>query len=154
MIDLIQNDKSLNLRESLRGPKDSFDLADGFWVYTFTKKIGNEVLSFPRTFSNLGMALLADCDKNSDKKAREILPVLLKQPSFLPDACDFESFVTVCRERGTTLLLKPFVQSTEMQLLFCSYPYEAQRRITRLLLGLLPDVQLEDDYDQEDLDAE
>ena len=120
VIDLLQNDKSLNLRESLRGPEN-----DGIWIYTFSKKISGEEHKLERAFTNLGMALLADCDKNNDKKAREILSALLKQPSFLPDACDFESFVTVCRERGTTLLLKPFVQSAAMQLLFCSYPYEA-----------------------------
>ena len=54
-------------------------------------------------------------------------------------------------------MLKPFVQSAAMQMLFCSYPYEAQRRITRLLLGLLPEVQPSDfdDYgEHEDFDAD
>jgi len=58
----------MNLRESLRGPKDqqSGSLVDGCWVYTFTKKIREEKQKLTRTFRNLGMALLADCDKNND----------------------------------------------------------------------------------------
>ena len=68
-----------------------------------------------------------------------VLAALLKQSSFVPEATDFESFVAVCRAKGTNLLLKTFLQAYSMQLLFCSYPYQAQRRIVRLLLGLSPD---------------
>lgn len=34
-----------------------------------------------------------------------------------------------------------------MQFLFDSYPYESQRRITRLLLGLLPDIMTDQFYE-------
>lgn len=90
-------------------------------------------------FSNLGMALLADCEHANDKNAMAVLAALLKQPSFVPEAIDFESFVTICRAKGTNLLLKTFLQSYSMQLIFCSYPYQSQRRIVRLLLGLTQD---------------
>lgn len=41
-----------------------------------------------------------------------------------------------------------------MQFLFDSYPYESQRRITRLLLGLLPDVMTEELDDGEEMESE
>ena len=44
------------------------------------------------------------------------------------------------RDHGATLVLKPFLQASSMQLLFDSYPYAAQRSITRLLLGLTSQV--------------
>jgi len=52
---------------------------------------------------------------------------------------DFESFVTVCRGSTKTMMLKAFVQTYQMQFIFCSLPYESQKRITRLLLGLTAD---------------
>lgn len=55
--------------------------------------------------------------------------------------------MAVWRERGSTLLLKPFLQAASMQFLFDSYPYESQRRITRLLLGLLPDIMPDQFYE-------
>ena len=88
-------------------------------------------------FSNLGLALL--CDKANDPKAREILQLLIKQPSFVLEAVDFESLVKVCRGSGRTLFMKIIVQSYSMQFIFSSYPLEAQRRIVRLLLGYTQD---------------
>ncbi len=82
---------------------------------------------------------MADCQHSNDKDAIAVLAQLLKQPSFIPEATDFESFVAVCRAKGTTLLLKTFLQAYRMQFIFSSYPYFMQRRIVRLLLGLSPD---------------
>ncbi len=59
-----------------------------------------------RTFKNLGFAILAD---SNHKEASTILTHLLKQPFFVPEAEDFESFVAVCRARGASLLLKAFL---------------------------------------------
>ena len=68
-----------------------------------------------------------------------ILVQLFKQRSFVPEAIDFLSFVTACRALGRTNLLKTFVQTYSMQFIFSSYSLDYQRRITRLLLGLLTD---------------
>jgi len=57
------------------------------------------------------MAILADCEHSNDKKSIAVLVALLKQPSFVPEAIDFESFVAICRARGTNLLLKTFLQA-------------------------------------------
>lgn len=85
------------------------------------------------------MALLADCEHNQDKQAHKILVALLKQPSFVPEANDFDSFVQICMLKRTNLLLKTFLQSFQMQFVFSSYSYERQRRIVRMLLGISPD---------------
>jgi len=134
--DLLSADKCVNLRESMRGPKELHVLEDGNWQYTF-KAGQEETVVLP--FKNLGMAILADCEHAKDKQAMAVLVALLRQPSFVPEATDFLSFVAVCRAKGTNLLLKTFVQSYQMQFLFSSYPYGIQRKITRLLLGLIPD---------------
>lgn len=64
---------------------------------------------------------------------------LLRQPSFIPTAQDFESFVTICLFKKTQQMLKTFLQSFQMQYIFCSYPMDIQKRIVRMLLGLSPD---------------
>ena len=57
----------------------------------------------------------------------------------MPEAVDFESLIKVCRASGRTLFMKIIVQSYPMQFIFSSYPIEAQRSITRLLLGYTDD---------------
>lgn len=84
------------------------------------------------------MAILADREPG-DKHSLGILVQLFKQRSFVPEAIDFLSFVTACRALGRTNLLKTFVQTYSMQFIFSSYSLDDQRRITRLLLGLLTD---------------
>ena len=54
----------------------------------------------------------------------------------MPEPVDFESIVRVCRGSGRVMMLKNFLSTFSVQFIFSSYPYEAQRRITRLLLGL------------------
>ena len=93
-------------------------------------------------FKNLGFALLADREPN-DKQSLSILATLLKQLSFVPEYVDFESIVTVCRSSGRILMLKNFLQAHSIQCIFSSYPYDAQRRIARLLIGLTSDGQNE-----------
>ena len=58
---LIENDKFVNLRESLTGPKDLYseDKPIKRWVYAFDSP-GEIRLQF----ENLGFALLADCEPN------------------------------------------------------------------------------------------
>ena len=92
-------------------------------------------------FSNLGLALL--CDNANDAKSREILQVLTQQPSFVPEATDFESVLKVCRGSGRTLFMKIMVQSYNMQFIFSSYPLDAQKRIVRLLLGFTHEIDAE-----------
>ena len=133
MKDILENDTAVSLRESLRGPVDLHQPDNGQWNYTYT--FGSGDLTVP--FSNLGLALL--CENANDPKAREILQLLIKQPSFVPEAVDFESLIKVCRGSGRTLFMKIIVQSYSMQFIFSSYPLEAQRRIVRLLLGYTPD---------------
>ena len=122
----------MNLRESLRGPVEKHNLEGGIWNYEFVK----DDLSMP--FQSLGFALLADTAAN-DKQGLSILVSLLKHPSFVPELIDFESFVTVCRGKCKTMMLKAFVQAYSMQFIFSSFPLDAQTRITRLLLGLTSD---------------
>ena len=88
---------------------------------------------------NLGFALLGDCEHNDDKKNQLMLVQLLRQPSFVPHPVDFESFVTICLFKKTNLLLKTFLQSFQMQVIFTSFPLETQKRIMRLIMGLSPD---------------
>lgn len=57
---MLENDNSINLRESLRGPVDLHQPENGLWQYTYSFSSGN--LTVP--FSNLGLALL--CDKAKD----------------------------------------------------------------------------------------
>lgn len=136
--DILEKDKLVNLRESLSGPKEIFE-AQGQplkrWRYTFSSP-GEITLEF----ENIGFALVADCDHNTTPNHHQAMLVqLLKQPSFIPEPHDFESFVTICLLKKTTLMLKTFLQSFQMQFIFQSFHYERQRRIIRLLLGLSPD---------------
>ena len=55
---MVKHDKSLNLRESLRGPA----LKDSCWILTYTKKVQGAEIEMTRKFSNLGMALLVTDD--------------------------------------------------------------------------------------------
>jgi len=130
--DLISNDRAVNLRESLRGPADIYEPENGLWSYEF---ICGELTP---PFKNLGLALLADREPN-DKQSLSILATLLKQESFLPEYADLESIVRVCRASGRILMLKNFLQTFQIHCIFSSYPYDAQRRIVRLLLGLTSD---------------
>ena len=57
----------------------------------------------------------------------------------MPEHTDFESIVKVCRGSGRILMLKNFLQALPIQCIFSSYPYDAQRRIVRLMLGLTAD---------------
>ena len=127
--DLLENDGSVNLREALRGPVDLQDPDTSLWNYEFLR--GN--LTLP--FQHLGIALLCDREPN-DKQSLSILNSILKQPSFVPEPVDFESIVRVCRGSGRVMMLKNFLSTFSVQFIFSSYPYESQRRITRLLLGL------------------
>lgn len=150
---IIEHDQSLNLRESMRGPKDQKNLVADCWTYNYTKRVKEQDTQKSCKFSNLGMALIVACDKSKDSQVRAVLATLLQQAQFLPDARDFESFVTMWRDHGSALVLKPFLQASSMQLLFQSYPYESQRRITRLLLGLILDeeeskVSMEQDHSE------
>ena len=138
----MNHDQRLNLREALRGPKDYKGLTDSdCWTFNYTKRVGEQETQKSCKFSNLGMALLVASEKSKDSQVRAVLAMLLQSDYFLPDAQDFESLITVWRDLGSTLVMKPFIQSGHMQLLFNSYNYDAKRRITRLLLGLSPDQQ-------------
>lgn len=135
--DMLEKDKLVNLRESLSGPREIFE-AQGQplkrWRYTF-----NSPAEMTLEFENIGFALVADCDHNTTPNHHQTMLVqLLKQPSFIPEPHDFESFVTICLLKKTTLMLKTFLQSFQMQFIFQSFQYERQRRIIRLLLGLSP----------------
>jgi len=57
---MLENDKSINLRESLRGPVDQYQPDNGLWQYTYSFDAGD--LTVP--FSNLGLALLCDNAKD------------------------------------------------------------------------------------------
>lgn len=62
---ILKHDIHLNLRESLRGPKDQlFMVEEGHWIYTYTKKVQSQSVKMTRTFSNLGMALLVAKEKS------------------------------------------------------------------------------------------
>ena len=135
----MNHDQRLNLRETLRGPKGLTD--SDCWTFNYTKRVGEQETQKSCKFSNLGMALLVASEKSKDSQVRAVLAMLLQSDYFLPDARDFESLITVWRDLGSTLVMKPFIQSGPMQLLFNSYNYDAKRRITRLLLGLSPDQQ-------------
>ena len=65
------------------------------------------------TFENLGLAILADCEeaKSSKDNHQAMLVRLLKQPSFIPEGHDFESFVMICMTKKSTLMLKTFLSS-------------------------------------------
>jgi len=76
------------------------------WRYTYDTD-GEMTLSF----ENLGFALLADCENDKNHSHQIMLTHLLKQPSFIPGPNDFESFVTICLLKKTTLLLRAFLQS-------------------------------------------
>ena len=60
--ELLENDKFVNLRESLAGPKDLYSEGKPIkrWKYTFDSP--GEILL---QFENLGFALLADCEPNA-----------------------------------------------------------------------------------------
>ena len=59
--DLLENDQAVNLRESLKGPKDLYNLENENWIYTFKVPGADEVSELSQPFSNLGIALLVDC---------------------------------------------------------------------------------------------
>lgn len=67
--DLLKMDKSVNLRQSLRGPMDQYLLNDKplqIWNYKFTfpELENDESMTLP--FDTLGLAILVDCHQ-SDK---------------------------------------------------------------------------------------
>jgi len=90
-------------------------------------------------FDTLGLAILVDCHQSDKQAASAILASLVLQPSFMPTPQDFVSFVNICLSKRYILLLKAFLMSYKMQFIFCSLPYENQRTIVRMLLGLSPD---------------
>ena len=90
--DILEKDKLVNLRESLQGPKEILE-AQGQqikrWRYTFSSPA-----EITLEFENIGFALVADCDTNVTPNPNQAMLVqLLKQPSFIPEPHDFESFV-------------------------------------------------------------
>ena len=135
--DILENDKYVNLRESLAGPKELYSEGRPMkrWKYTYDSP-GEIHLQF----ENLGFALLADCEQFAKPNHNLTMLVhLLKQPSFIPEQHDFESYVTICLLKKTSLMLKTFLQSFQIQFVFSNLAYEKQKRIVRLLLGLSPD---------------
>ena len=63
MRDLLAADKGVNLRQSLRGPKELHGLQSNEpWIYTFKNLgAGDESAELSQPFQNLGLAVLADC---------------------------------------------------------------------------------------------
>jgi len=102
---LDQKDRSLVLRDELRGPLSTYQYEFTLPAISISKKQEATAETIVAEFDSLSLAMIADLGQ------LDLLIALVKHESFVPTQKDFESFVGVCLAKRNHLLLKTFLQA-------------------------------------------